>query len=149
MELLEVVEKLVAIFALPIAIISLILSQKSAKNSSDVQLVATLSLRFQDMWEREWRTVVQGDFDDPKYFEKNKLKIYALLNWIDWLGVLLKEGGLSKPDLILRSISSTLTLVITKSKNIILDDGWDDWTGVRCVAEKLGIVDQDGAFTSN
>jgi hypothetical protein len=71
-------------------------------------------------------------------------KVYDMLNWIDWLGVLIERKAFADPALMLRSIDSTLRKAITLSKQVLNEQGRAEWPGVFTVADWLDLVGKDG-----
>jgi len=144
-KLAALVASVVTIVGLPIAVLSLLATLRGSQRAADAQLVTTLSLRFQEKWEKDWRDLTESGRpldDSMSRLEKNQF--YDLLNWIDWLGVMIDRKLFSHPALILRSIERPLRSALRLAKDEVNKDGASEWPGVFIVAARLDCIDGNG-----
>jgi len=156
--ILELLALVVQIVSFPIAAWSIYLARKEAKASRDLQIALTLSESFRERWEGGWSDALyelkqvlrtSGSNEVPKEYNDH---LYKMLNWIDWLGILINHKSLSEQRIIFDSIRPQLVEIIQLSRGIIWDDlkrhGEDYWAGLRTVADALDVeisgTSQDG-----
>jgi len=156
--ILELLALVVQIVSFPIAAWSIYLARKEAKASRDLQIALTLSESFRERWEGGWSDTLyelkqvlrtSGSNEVPKEYNDH---LYKMLNWIDWLGILINHKSLSEQRIIFDSIRPQLVEIIQLSRGIIWDDlkrhGEDYWAGLRTVADALDVeisgTSQDG-----
>jgi hypothetical protein len=81
-----------------------------------------------------------GSNEVPKEYNDH---LYKMLNWIDWLGILITHKSLSEQRIIFDSIRPQLVEIIQLSREIIKGDmkrhGEDYWAGLRTVADALKV----------
>ena len=142
--MLDTIEKLVTIIGLPVAIWAIWASMRSTQKTSDVEIIAMLSIRFQEKWEQSWEKL----FDYGQVISKNSFPdllrtLYDALNWIDWLGVLIEERAFSQPNLIIKSIRPVLKKIIWMGHVVLNEEGPEEWSGVFHVAKWVDMYDDE------
>lgn len=148
-DILEMLSFVAQIISFPVAAISIILGQREAKASRDIQIALSLSESFRQYWESGWaehlEAIIESQSEsDTKTFSKTQEKqLRFMLNWIDWLGVFIKTKHFSKPEIIFGSISGRLLQIINLGQPIIESDikenGVNYWSGVLNVSSLLSI----------
>lgn len=153
--ILEVLALFVQIIGFPVAAISLFMARKEAKASRDLQIALTLSESFRTRWEGGWSDVMYELKQVLKTSESDEVPIkyrdhlYKMMNWIDWLGILIKTKSLSEKKIIFDSIRPQLVDIIKLSRPLIKQDtelnDKDYWAGLLTVAGALNIKIEDAA----
>ena len=153
--ILEVLALIVQIIGFPVAAISLFMARKEAKASRDLQIALTLSESFRSRWEGGWSDVmyelkqVLKTSDSDEVPIKYRDHIYKMMNWIDWLGILIKTKSLSEKKIIFDSIRPQLVDIIKISRPLIRKDtelnDENYWAGLHTVAAGLNIKLEDPA----
>ncbi|MFZ0063682.1 MAG: hypothetical protein WAL47_16740 [Pyrinomonadaceae bacterium] len=153
--ILEVLALFVQIIGFPVAAISLFMARKEAKASRDLQIALTLSESFRSRWEGGWSDImfelkeVLKTSDSDEVPVKYRDHLYKMMNWIDWLGILIKTKSLSEKKIIFDSIRPQLVDIIKVSRPLIRKDTQlndeDYWAGLRTVAAGLNIKLEDPA----
>src|SRR6188474_1851042 len=147
--ILELLALAVQIVSFPIAAWSIYLARKEAKASRDLQIALTLSESFRERWEGGWSDTLyelkqllrtSGSNEVPKEYNDH---LYKMLNWIDWLGILINHKSLSEQRIIFDSIRPQLVEIIQLSRELIRSDmerhGQDYWAGLKTVADALDV----------
>ncbi len=142
----DIVQALVSIVGFPLTIYSIVIGNRNTQRSIDVQVITALAIEFHRKWDADWRGLIATLRVDGHLTADNKAKVYSLLNWIDWLGVLIHRGAFRNTPLVMDTIGSSLLEAITVSRDILNEQGRDEWVGVFEVARRLGIVSQAGAI---
>ena len=109
-EKLELLALVVQIISFPIAAWSLYWARREAKASRDLQIALNVWDSFQKHWEGGWSNAfyavqeaqqASGSTEIPN---EHRDAFYQMLNWIDWLGTLIRTGSLSETEIIFGSI---------------------------------------------
>ncbi len=148
-QLLEVIVLLVQIISFPIAAGSLYLARKEAKASRDLQIALNLSESFRSRWEGGWSDALykvkeaqqtSGSKEVPIEYRDS---LFQMLNWIDWLGVLIRTKSLSEKEIIFGSIGPQFVEIIDISRPLIEPDiqehGSKYWAGLLTVAQAQNV----------
>jgi hypothetical protein len=148
-QLLEVIVLLVQIISFPIAAGSLYLARKEAKASRDLQIGLNLSESFRSRWEGGWSDALykvkeaqnaSGSKEVPIEYRDT---LFQMLNWIDWLGVLIRTKSLSEKEIIFGSIGPQFVEIIDISRPLIEPDirkhGSKYWAGLLTVAQAQNV----------
>jgi hypothetical protein len=69
------------------------------------------------------------------------------LNWIDWVGILIRRHAFRNTSLIFDTIGGNLTQAIVTSRNLLNEQGKGTWAGVFEVARCLKLLDKDGRIS--
>jgi hypothetical protein len=148
-QFLELVALVVQIISFPIAAWSLYWARKEAKASRDLQIALNLSESFRSRWEGGWSDAlyelkqIQRSSDNAEVPEKYRDPLFQMLNWIDWLGVLIRRKSLSDKKIIFESIGPQFVEIIEISRPLLkpyfAEHGPDYWAGLVTVAEALKV----------
>lgn len=148
-EWLGLLALVIQIVSFPIAAWALYMTRKEAKASRDLQIALTLSESFRSRWEGGWSSelykirLAQDAAKTNEVPEKDRDPLYQMLNWIDWLGVLIREKSLTEKAIIFRSITPQFRQIINTSRTFVEEEiqreGPEYWSGVLIVANSLGI----------
>jgi len=138
---LDIAVKIVELFGLPLAFAALWLSSRQTAKAQDLQTVLSLSDSFRSRWEGGWqKTIIKCEklaasdklTSLPKGLE---LELRTILNWIDWLGVMMKWRLLNQPQAVLQSIGPSIENAISLGRFIVERDednfGVGHWSGLR------------------
>jgi hypothetical protein len=149
-ETLEIIALIVQMVSLPIAVWSIYWARKEAKNSRDLQIALELSESFRSRWESNWRTTLkeveeaQSKYHGADVPTKHQVELINMLNWIDWVGTLIKNKSLSNQKVLLGTLSPQFTRIIKAGRSMLEEDirkeGRDYWGGVLVIVETLGIA---------
>ncbi len=144
-QLLEVIVLVVQIISFPVAAASLYLARKEAKASRDLQIALNLSESFRSRWEGGWSDALHEVKEAQKTLGTNDVpikyrdRVFQMLNWIDWLGVLIKTKSLSEKEIIFGSIGPQFVEIINISRPLIephiQEHGSKYWAGLLAVAQ--------------
>jgi hypothetical protein len=80
--------------------------------------------------------------------EPDKHKLLSLLNWIDWVGVLIRRHAFKNTSLIFDTIGGNLTQAIVTSRDVLNEQGKGTWPGVFEVARRLRLLDKQGKIST-
>lgn len=147
--MLETIGLGVQLIGVPLALIGLWLSSRSAARSQDLQVILSFVESFRDKWENGWSGLLETlealpeEREHPFGSAENERQLTYMLNWIDWIGNLAKSGFLRQEEVILTSINHALVRAI-QIGSPILDKGEADfgkgyWAGITFVKERLNI----------
>ncbi len=156
-QLLEVVVLFVQIISFPFAAWSIYLARKEAKASRDLQIALNLSESFRSRWEGGWSDALheindaQKASSDPNEVPvKCRDRLFQMLNWIDWLGVLIRNKSLSKKELIFDSIGPQFIEIINISTPLVEPEiqtlGPKHWAGLLTVAHAQKVKWTEGYY---
>ncbi|MDX6404471.1 MAG: hypothetical protein QOH70_1926 [Blastocatellia bacterium] len=144
-QVLEVIVLVVQIISFPVAAVSLYLTRKEAKAGRDLQIALNLSESFRSRWEGGWSDALYKVKEAQKASRPNEVPLehrdhlFQMLNWIDWLGVLIKTKSLSKKEIIFDSIGPQFVEIIDIGRPLIESDirkhGSKYWAGLLTVAQ--------------
>ncbi len=148
-EILEVLALLAQIIGFPFAAISIYLARKEARAARDLQIALNLSESFRSRWEGGWSDALyevkqaQEASQSKEIPVKNRDSLFQMLNWIDWLGVLIRTKSLSEKEIIFGSIGPQFTEIIEISRPLFEPDlkkhGSKYWAGLLTVAAALNL----------
>ena len=109
------------------------------QRSNDLQATLQLWETFRTKWEEDWRDalfVLENTPDGEREPDLRRL-LWGMLDWIDWLGVLVQTHSIRKPHALLRLMGPQLDRIlgVTVAK-IARDDeahGPEFWSGLHTV----------------
>jgi hypothetical protein len=145
---LEIAGTLVTAVGFPMAIYSIFASGRNNQRTMDVQVVATVSMYFHQKWDAEWRAIMADGGKRALESEPDKHKLLSLLNWIDWVGVLIRRHAFKNTSLIFDTIGGNLTQAIVTSRDVLNEQGKGTWPGVFEVARRLRLLDKHGKIST-
>ena len=143
---LELLALVIQIISFPIAAWSIYWARKEAKASRDVQIGLALAESFRTRWEQSWSVSLyeakqaQKADGTKKVPVKYRDPIFQMLNWIDWLGTLIRTQSLSNTEIILGSIAPQFVDIIRIGEPLLFEDeeyGPQEWQGLFRVVEEL------------
>ena len=145
--ILDALSKLAAIFGFPIAILTIYLSGVEAQKSRDLTITISLVESFQQEWQGNWRQALTSL---KKFQQAKKVRtipperldeLRDMLNWIDWLGLMMKSKMIQNDYVIISGTKHQLLEIINVAKRHIKKglkkQGCDWWAGVIFVSAKL------------
>ena len=148
-QLLEVIALVVQIISFPFAAWSIYLARKEAKASRDLQIALNLSESFRSRWEGGWSDALYRVEEAQKTSSTNKVpreyedRLYQMLNWIDWLGVLIRTKSLSEKRIIFDSIGPQFIEIINFGRPLVESNieerGPKFWAGLLTVAHEQSV----------
>ena len=117
-----------------------------ARNARDTTIVIELGREYREKWETGGRDAVETLERNPDAGTSEQyLHVTGLLNWIDWLGILMKHRLLSQSEVIMDTIGWSMGRVIAlteeERKQSLNRYGRDYWSGVDEVASRLPAFD--------
>ena len=146
-EKLELLALAVQIISFPIAAWSLYWARKEAKASRDLQIALNVWDSFQQHWEGGWSNAfyavqeaqqASGSTEIPT---EHRDAFYQMLNWIDWLGTLIRTGSLSETEIIFGSIGPQFADMIDLGEPLLepyfQKYGRPYWKGLLRVAKEI------------
>lgn len=148
-EVVSIVASLSEALAVIIAAVALVAGQREARASRDLEIFLNLSESFRARWEGGWSetlTAIGADHDNPHVFEvpaAHRTELVNMLNWVDWLGTIIKTGGLSNDAVIFGSIGVAIRRIVNAGRPLVEQQsrefGPDYWASLFVVARRLGI----------
>ena len=146
-QILEIIALIVQIISFPIAAWSLYWARKEAKASRDLQIALNVWESFQTRWERGWSDALYAVKQEQKATSTREVPIkyhdslYEMLNWIDWLGTLIRTKSLTETEIILGSIGPQFGEIIDIGEPLLepyfQEHGRKYWKGLLRVAKEL------------
>ena len=146
-EFLELLALVIQIVSFPIAAWSLYWARKEAKASRDLQIALNVWESFQTRWEGGWSDAfyavkeaqaASGTKDVPT---EHQDVFFQMLNWIDWLGTLIRTKSLSETEIIFGSIGPQFGEIIDLGDPLLQPYfekyGRAYWKGLLRVAREL------------
>jgi len=144
-EFLDIAGVLATVIGFPLTIYSIIKANMNTRRSIDVQIITSLSIYFNEKWNDEWGPLMDnGDPLSELTSDAQRRSFYSLLNWIDWVGTLIRRGAFSDPTLMFETIGINMRHAILLSNDVLNDQGQNFWPGVFEVARRLGLTDKKG-----
>jgi hypothetical protein len=140
---LDVIVALITIVGFPVAIYSIFLNGRAARRSTDLQIIMSVSATFWNKWHEGWRFQVNKLSDSAEISEADKIALYEMLNWIDWVGTLMKHSVFTRPDIVLDTIGPSIKAVLDVSRSLLNAEGQAEWSGVFVVARLLDRVENN------
>ena len=148
-QILELVALAVQIISFPVVAWSIYWARKEARAARDLQIALNLSESFRTRWEGGWSDAlyeVKQALQESKSDEvprRYKDPLFQMLNWIDWLGVLINRKSLSEKGIIFDSIGPQFVEIINISRPLLKPyfekHGPNYWGGLVTVAEALNV----------
>lgn len=145
--MLEIIALIVQVVGFPVAIWALCVSKNASTRSRDLQVALALSENFRAKWEAEWRdaldTIAKSQacsrsYIVPAEFERS---LWQMLNWLDWVGVLVETRHLSKFRVLSGSLAPQFIQILSAGRLLIAEDvsnqGKGHWQGVLIIAARL------------
>jgi hypothetical protein len=146
-EKLELLALAVQIISFPIAAWSLYWARKEAKASRDLQIALNVWDSFQTHWEGGWSNAfyavqeAQQASGSTEISNEHRDTFYQMLNWIDWLGTLIRTGSLSETEIIFGSIGPQFADMIDLGEPLLepyfQKYGRPYWKGLLRVAKEI------------
>jgi len=146
-QILEIIALVVQIISFPIAAWSLYWARREAKASRDLQIALNVWDSFQKHWEGGWSNAfyavqeaqqASGSTEIPN---EHRDAFYQMLNWIDWLGTLIRTGSLSETEIIFGSIGPQFAEMIDLGEPLLepyfQKYGRPYWKGLLRVAKEM------------
>jgi len=125
-----------AILGVPVAIYQLYIGRREAQAGRDLQVALSLSETFREKWDSQWASAMIN----PKSEESSQIALKSMLNWVDWLGTLIKHHHLVDYGVVLDTLNFPIKDLLELYQEQILNDismyGRDYWGGVLEVASK-------------
>jgi hypothetical protein len=146
-EKLELLALAVQIISFPIAAWSLYWARREAKASRDLQIALNVWDSFQKHWEGGWSNAfyavqeaqqLSGSSEIPT---EHRDTFFQMLNWIDWLGTLIRTESLSETEIIFGSIGPQFADMIDMGEPLLepyfQKYGRPYWKGLLRVAKEI------------
>jgi hypothetical protein len=137
------------IVTFPIVGCSIWLARIQANAGRDLQIALQLAESFRARWETDWRKALSEVTRAQKAAGNDLVpaelaeKIHNMLNWVDWVGNLIRTRLLTNPVVVLGSIEPQLAEIIRAGRSVVVEDlrkeGAAYWSGVVEVAKRLNI----------
>lgn len=135
----------VAALSLIIAIIGAWMSNRHSRKERNLQAFVVLSMDIRQRWESDWGKFLREDLPRMNAEERQSpevlTKLDYMLNWLDWMGLILKMGLIEK-ELLLGTLRPMIGDILRETADKIRfdkanrDELW--WANVEYIA---GLVD--------
>ena len=146
-DILDQIISWVQLIGIPVAAFGIFLNARSADRARNLQITLSIVDSFSDKWESGWRTVVRETVTTLKEnssasIEQNQLdKIFDILNYIDWVGRMIKDGHFKRPKTVFLSIGPRVKTLIEVMQPIIDEhttkQGREIWGGLNYFYRKI------------
>lgn len=146
-QILEIIALAIQIISFPIATWSLYWARKEAKAARDLQIALDVWKSFTTRWEAGWRDAFYAVKDEQQAMGTREVpmkyrgQFFEMLNWIDWLGTLIRTKSLSETEIILGSIGPQFGEIIDIGEPLLEpyfeEHGRKYWKGLLRVAKEL------------
>lgn len=134
--LLELAALGAAALGVPFAAYQLHIGRREAQAGRDLQVALSLSESFREKWDSQWAQALRNP--DPD--ESGAIALESMLNWVDWLGTLMKHGHLADSGVVLDTLAFPINELLERYRERIETDiaanGRDYWAGMLEVASK-------------
>jgi len=134
----ELVALAAAALGLPIAVYQLYAGRREAQAGRDLQVALTLSASFREKWDSQWAVVLRRVGSGADSNEEDEIILESMLNWVDWLGTLIKHGHLADSGVVLDTLAFPINELLERYRGRIASDvakhGRDYWGGLFEVA---------------
>ncbi len=143
-ENLNLISIFLQILGIPLVILGLFFSVRTASRSRDLQTALILSADFRTRWEGEWKNPMLILAAGGTLNEEQADSFAGFLNWLDWLGYLLKADLLTNKEVILGTIRPTICDALKYASAKIEQDKikYDDvnyWGGLEYLRTQISI----------
>jgi len=143
--MLQTTSNLMQTIGFPLALIALYLGHRQAQKSRGLEVSLALMEAFYIRWEGGGRaaiTAVEASSDHRADEDSDlRAELIGLLNWIDWLGRLIKARAVPRPDAMLDSLQYQITRILEAGSEIksrgTAKYGQDYWSGLSVIEETL------------
>lgn len=129
-----------AALGVPIAVYQLWVGRREAQAGRDLQVALSLSESFRDKWDAQWGAALRRAESVGTSSEADEIALESMLNWVDWLGTLMKHGHLADCGVVLDTLSFPINELLGRYRERILSDvsehDRDYWGGVLEVASR-------------
>ena len=135
------------LIGIPVAAIGILLSARSADRARNLQITLSIVESFSTRWEQGWRTVVRETIqtlrEDPEAtIEQEKMdKIFDVLNYVDWMGRMIKDGHFKRPKTVFLSIGPRIKPLIAVMRPVIdshtRTQGKEIWGGLNYLDKRI------------
>lgn len=142
---LQIAAYVITIIGLPLAAITIWLETRRAGKARDVETVLHLAESLRLRWEAGWRDRLgviearQGRGEELS--EDLATTLEYMLNWVHWLGVMMRKGLVAEPDTLMLSIGPVMTRIISAGRATIdaeeREHGRGYWAGVREIERRV------------
>lgn len=144
---------LVQVCGLPLALLALAFGQRNVQRSNDLQATLQLWATFRTKWEGEWRDALFALEQSPDEEQEPGLtQLWGMLDWIDWLGILVQTRSIRKPHALLRLMGPELDRILAiAAPQIARHDkarGTDYWSGLHTVERLIAPGPRRSILTS-
>lgn len=133
---LELLALCAAILGVPAAIYQFYIGRREAQAGRDLQVALSLSESFREKWDSQWASAMINQKSD----ESSQIALKSMLNWVDWLGTLIRHHHLVDYGVVLDTLNFPINDLLDLYKEQIRNDvslyGRDYWGGVLEVASK-------------
>ena len=131
--------------AVLITFVGIYLSQKESTKARNLQAILKISYDFSQRWESKWANLIRVKIPKLNLKEREdpeiKNELLFMLNWIDWMGLLIKKGLIDK-EMLFGSLAIPIKEILKQTSLIIKNDitnpkkGEDYWANVIYIARQ-------------
>jgi hypothetical protein len=127
-----------AALGVPVAVYQLYVGRREAQAGRDLEVALSLSESFREKWDSQWGASMMRIRSGLELSDSETLSLESMLNWIDWLGTLIRHGHLADSGTVLDTLAYPINDLLRHMSGRILADvereGRDYWGGVLEVA---------------
>ncbi|MDX1625422.1 MAG: hypothetical protein R3323_02805 [Wenzhouxiangellaceae bacterium] len=138
---LQALAYLATIIGVPVAIVTFLAHKRQIERDRDFHAVLTLSESIRVRWEDGWDAALER-LESGRGSTEDRRQLRLMMNWIDWLGIMISERLIPRPEIVLHSLDHAMLRAIRL--HLHLDDEGparldrDLWRGVGQVYDRLG-----------
>ena len=141
----EIVLASIEIAAILCAAVAIGLGSRQVKRTHDLQVALELSASFRERWEAGWDASLDAmETGNGEISADLGRSLRHMLNWIDWVGTLLRTRSLHNDRVIFYSLSAPFARILGAGRTILESDveahGPGYWASLLPVARRLQIT---------
>ena len=134
--ILEIVALVAGILGVPVAVYQLYVGRREAQAARNLDVALSLSESFRTKWDTQWAHALRAADSS----ESDQIALESMLNWVDWLGTLMKHGHLTDSVVVLDTLAFPINELLERYRERIRSDvaakGREYWGGALEVASK-------------
>lgn len=138
---MEQILQWVQLVGIPLAAFGIFLGARSANRARNLQITLSIVESFSTRWENGWRSIVRDTVtsltNNPSATldQEQRDKVFDILNYVDWVGRMIKDGHFKNPKTVFLSIGPRVKPLIKVMRPVIdehtKNQGHEIWGGIN------------------
>lgn len=138
-DVLELAALVVGVFGVPIALIGIWMETRRAGKARDAAIIVQVAESVHHRWEARWDATL-ADIEARQaagepISQAQKKELEYMLNWVHWIGVLMKSGLLARPERMILTMGPAMGRIVAAGRDKIAAEerahGARYWAGAR------------------